>query len=193
MPRSTELIIDSPYEIRGWRAPFQWVLYIPHGIVVAALGNLSIVAAVLHWLVVLFTGRPNRDLYNINAMILRYETRTSLFLIGFSEQFPPFAFSSGGPDDGAYSPVRLELAIPPESLSRKALFNGVLAIPHYILIGIYGIAAFFVLWIARLAVIFTGKWPAGMRYFITRFGAYYARVWTYAMMADNKYPSFSLS
>jgi len=191
--QSATVTVDSPYELARWRAFFQWVLYIPHGIMVAAMGNLSIAVAVLHWLVVLFTGRVNKDLYDINAMILRYETRTNLYLFGFSDRYPRFAFSMGESDDGAYPPVGVELPAAPESVSRVKVFNVILAIPHYIWIGLVGIAAMVVLVIAWFAVIFTGAWPSGMRDFIVRFSGYYSRVWAYVMMVDNKYPSFSLS
>jgi len=190
--RSTELIIDSPYEIARWRPLVQWIIYIPHYVVVQALGAVSYVVGVIYWLIVVFTGRPNKSLYDFSVMILRYQSRTNLYVLGYSEQFPPFAFSQGGPDDGAYPPVRVELPEPPETVSRKVAFNGILAIPHYVMMAIYGIGAMFVLVIAWFAVIFTGRWPTGMRDFITRFSAYFLRVWAYVYMVDNKYPSFSL-
>jgi len=189
---TTRVTVDSPYEIARWRALFQWVLYIPHAIVAGILSYATVVTVPLHWLIVLITGKPNKAIYGFNAMILRYETRAGLFLYGFSEEFPPFAFSQGGADDGAYPHIRLDLPETPDSISRVSVFNGILAIPHYILVMIYGIGAMVVLMIAWWAVLFTGKWPSGMRDFIVKFGSYYARVWAYVMMTTTEYPSFSL-
>ncbi len=189
---STKVTVDSPYEIARWRVFVQWALYIPHYVVTAILSYVSMVTAPLHWLIVLITGKPNKGLYGFNAMILRYEVRAGFFLYGFSEEYPPFAFSQGGADDGAYSPIRLDLPEAPDSISRVSVFNGILAIPHYILIMVYGIGAMFVLMIAWWAVLFTGKWPAGMRDFIVKLSSYYARVWAYTMMTTTEYPSFGL-
>jgi len=189
---TTRVTVDSPYEIARWRALFQWVLYIPHAIVAGILSYVTMVTAPLHWLIVLFTGKPNKSIYGFNAMILRYESRTNLYLLGLSEQFPPFAFSQGGADDGAYPPIRIDLPEAPERISRISVFNAILAIPHYIVVWVYSIAAMFVLIIAWWAVLFTGKWPSGMRDFIVKFSSYFARVWAYAMMTTTEYPSFSL-
>jgi len=189
---SVRVTVDSPHEIARWRAFFQWVLYIPHGIVASVLGNVSMVTAPLHWLIVLITGKPNKGLYGFNVMILRYESRTNLYLLGFSEQFPPFSFSQDAADTDDYPPIRIDLPEAPESISRVSALNGILAIPHYIVVAIYSIGAMFVLTVAWFAVVFTGRWPAGMRDFIVRFSRYYARVWAYAMMTTTEYPSFAL-
>jgi len=189
---ATRVVVDSPYEIARWRALFQWVLYIPHGILVQVFGYVFMATAPLHWLIVLITGKPSKGLYGFNAMIWRYETRTGLFLYGFSEDYPPFAFPMGGADDGGYPAVRVELPEAPDSISRISVLNGILAIPHYVLIMIYSIAAMLVLFVAWFAVLFTGKWPSGMRDFIVKFSTYATRVWAYAFMATTEYPSFSL-
>ncbi len=189
---SAKLIVDSPHDLARWRPLVQWILYIPHYVLVYVLGSVASVVGFIYWLIVVFTARPNKSLYDFSAMILRYEVRAGLFLVGFSEQFPPFAFSQGGSDDGAYPPVRLELPAPPETVSRKVALNGILAIPHYVVIMVYSVAAMFVLLIAWFAVIITGRWPADMRDFITRLTSYYARIWAYVHMVDNRYPSFAL-
>jgi len=88
--------------------------------------------------------------------------------------------------------VRVELPEPPATVSRWKALNGVLAIPHYFVMIIYGIAALVIVLIAWFAVIITGRWPQGMRDLITRFSAYFLRVWAHVYMVDEKYPSFSL-
>ena len=99
----------------------------------------------------------------------------------------------GGADNGAYPPVRVNLPAPAEATSRKVLLNWLLAIPHYIVIMIYGIGAMVVLIIGWFAVLFTGRWPQGMRDFLVRFGNYYLRVWVYVAMVETTYPRFGTS
>ena len=147
----------------------------------------------IYWLVLLFTGKLNRDLYGMMVLHERYNARASGFLLGFSEVYPPFNFKTGGADNDAYSAVTLNLPEPPETGSRKLALNFLLAIPHYIVLAIIGIGAFFVAIAAWFAVLFTGSWPEGMRGFLVRFGNYYFRVWLYATMVETEYPKFGLS
>lgn len=186
------LVVDSPYECANWRPLVNWVLAIPHMIVLSVLGYVTQLLAIIYWLIFLVTGRLNRGLYGFMAMNLRYGVRSYGFLYGFSERYPPFEFPTQAADDGAYPPIRLELPEPPEGQRRTAAANFLLAIPHYFVLAVYGIAVGVVLLIGWFAVLFTGRWPAGMRDFVVRFASYGVRVWRYVFMVDSAYPSFAL-
>jgi len=82
---------------------------------------------------------------------------------------------------------------PPETGSRKLALNFLLAIPHYIVLVVYGTAAAVVAVIAWFVVLFTGAWPQGMRNFLVRVTNYYYRVWLYATMVETRYPKFGLA
>jgi hypothetical protein len=88
--------------------------------------------------------------------------------------------------------VRLDLPEPPETGSRRLALNFLLAIPHYFVLAVFGIGAFFVAVAAWFAVLFTGRWPEGMRNYLVRFSNYYYRVWLYATMVTTDYPRFGL-
>jgi hypothetical protein len=194
MPTSNSpyVVVDSPYEIARWRPLVNWLLFIPHGIILQALGALSRVVFFIYWLVLLFTGNLNRGLYGVMVMYERYNARATGFLLGYSEVYAPFDFHTGSSDNDAYPPVRLNLPEPPATASRKSALNILLAIPHYIVIAVFGIGAGVVAIIAWFAVLFTGAWPQGMRDFLVRFANYYYRVWTYVAMVENDYPKFGL-
>jgi hypothetical protein len=67
-----------------------------------------------------------------------------------------------------------------------------LAIPHYIVLAVFGIAAAVVVIIGWFAVIFTGAWPPALRDFLVRFANYWLRVWAYVTMVQTAYPRFGL-
>ena len=67
-----------------------------------------------------------------------------------------------------------------------------LAIPHYIVLVVFGIGAFVLAIIGWFAVLFTGAWPQGMRDWLVRLTNYYYRVWSYVVMVDTTYPKFGL-
>lgn len=184
--------VESPYELARWRPLVQWLLFIPHAIILYGLRALAAVVALVYWLVLLFTGKLNRDLYAMLVLYERYDSRATGFLVGFSERFPPFNFQTGGADNDAYPPVTLNLPEPPETGSRKLALNFLLAIPHYIVLIVFAIGAFLVAVAAWFAVLFTGRWPQGMRRFLVRYNNYYYRVWLYATMVETDYPEFGL-
>lgn len=190
--RPSYLVVNSPYQLARWRPLVNWVLYIPHAIILNALQILARAAFLVYWLMLVFTGKLHPGLYGVMAMYERYNARAGGFLVGFSETYPPFDFNAGAVDNDEYPPVRLALPAVPESVPRSAALNVFKAIPHYIVVLIYFIGAAVVAVIGWFAVLFTGEWPNGMRDFLVRVSNYYYRVWTYVTMVDNKYPKFGL-
>ncbi|HAP76392.1 MAG TPA: hypothetical protein DCR14_09950 [Acidimicrobiaceae bacterium] len=188
----TYLVVDSPYEVTRWRPLVNWVLVIPHMIVLYGLRILAQVVFLVYWVMFIATGRLHPGMYGIMAMHERYNTRASGFLFGFSEVYPPFDFNNDAVDNGAYPPVRLTLPPVPEVVGRGAALNIFKAIPHYIVLAIYFIAAGLVAFIGWFAVLFTGAWPQGMRRFLIQVSNYYYRVWAYTAMVQNDYPKFGV-
>lgn len=186
-------VVTTPHEVARWRPLVNWMLYIPHGMVLYGLAILAGIVGMIYWLKFLFTGKFDRDLYSVMAMYERYNTRASAFLMGFTEEYPPFNFPAGGDDNEVYSGITLNLPEPPETAPRKLALNFLLAIPHYFVLAIFGIGAAVVAILAWFAVLFTGRWPEGMRRFLIRFGNYYFRVYAYAVMVEADYPKFGLS
>ena len=184
------LVVDSPYQLARWRPLVNWVLYIPHAIILNALQVLARVVFLVYWLMLIFTGKLHPGLYGVMAMYERYGSRAGGFLIGYSETYPPFDFNTDTVDNNAYPSVRLALPPVPESVPRSAALNVFKAIPHYIVLIFYVIGAAVVAVIGWFAVLFTGAWPQGMRDFLVRVGNYYYRVWTYVTMVENAYPKF---
>jgi len=69
-------------------------------------------------------------------------------------------------------------------------FRWLLAIPHFILISLYGLALYVVLIIAWFAIIFTAKYPAGLYNFVAGYLRYAARVYAYLLLVVDTYPPF---
>ncbi len=192
-PGRDYLVVDSPYEVANWRPLVHWLMYIPHALIIYVLRAVASVVFVIYWIALLVTGRPNPGMYAFLVMYERYQTRAGGFLIGYTELYPPFDFSTGARDNGAHPPIRISLPDPPDSTSRVACLQIIMAIPHYLVLLAYFIAAAFVLVIGWFAVLFTGSWPSDLRDFLVRVGNYYLRVWAYAFgMVDSDYPKFGL-
>ncbi len=186
------LIVDSPYELSRWRPLVNWILFIPHGIILYALQILARAVFFVYWLMLIFTGKLHPGMFGVLAMYERYNARASGFLVGYSETYPPFDFSTDSTDNLAYPPVRLTVPSVPETVPRSAALNIFKAIPHFIVLMFYFIGAAVVALIGWFAVLFSGAWPKGMRDFLVRVANYYLRVWTYVTMVENDYPKFGL-
>ena len=187
------LVVDSPYEIANWRPLVHWVLAIPHLAVVNVLQAVARLLFFIYWVIFVFTGNLHRGLYDMLALHERYSARANGFLLGYSEAYPPFDFDMGPEDNGAYPPVTLSLPEPPETPPRVAALNWLLAIPHYLVLVVFGIGAALAAIIAWFAVLFTGAWPSGLRDFVVRVSNYYYRIWSYVVMVENDYPKFGPS
>ena len=138
------------------------------------------------------TCRVESETAQMLVMYERYNARAGGFLVGWSERYPPFEFTTDAIDNNGYPPIRLNLPPAPESLQRSAVLNVFKAIPHYLLLMIFLVGAAAVAVVGWFTVLFTGAWPAAMRGFLVRVSNYQFRIWTYVVMADNEYPRFGL-
>ena len=79
-----------------------------------------------------------------------------------------------------------------ESRNRlTAFFRLILAIPHAILLYIYGIAATVLLVVAWLVIVITGRYPQGLYDFEAGFIRYYTRFLAYTVLLCDPYPPFN--
>ena len=69
------LAFDPPERIANWRPVVQWLLAIPHFMVLYALRTVVEVLAVISWFIIVFTGRLPDGIAKVQAMYLRYQAR----------------------------------------------------------------------------------------------------------------------
>src|SRR3954468_16193106 len=86
-----------PYPEQGiarWRPIVQWILAIPHLIVLYVLQIVAFVCAIAAGFAILFTGRYPRGLYDIVLGYLRWQTRVNAYYYFLTDRYPPFTLSS---------------------------------------------------------------------------------------------------
>jgi hypothetical protein len=94
-------------------------------------------------------------------------------------------------DEPAPHPIHLVVT---DDLHRSRLtvfFRLLLVIPHLIVLTLWGIVVWFVVVIAWVVSIFTGRVPDGLRNFIAMFLRYLTHVYAYLFIASNPYPGFT--
>jgi hypothetical protein len=185
---------DAPERVANWRPLVQWLLAIPQMLIVAVLGRVSQLLAVISWFAIVFTGKLPAGLANFQAMYLRYYLRTATYVGFLREEYPPFGFGTAAADPG--EDPRVGVNFVPKLAGRNRLTTGfrlILAIPQLIVLLLLFIALFVVVLIAFFAVLFTGRWPAGLRDFALGVGRWFLRVQAYLLLLTDDYPPFSLA
>jgi hypothetical protein len=192
-PYPATVTIDPAEKVANWRPLVNWILAIPHFIVLYAFNTLSEVVSVLSWFAILFTGKLPSGFANLQVMIIRYSTRTYAYAAFLHEDYPPFAFDTTPTDPGVHPRVRVDFVPELENRNRLTVaFRLILAIPHLIVLALLGIAGCVVVLIAFFAVLFTGRWPTGLRDFVIGVFRWSIRVQAYLALLTDEYPPFSL-
>jgi hypothetical protein len=192
-PYPATFSFDAPEKIANWRPLVHWLLVIPHVIVLYVLGLVSEIVGFVSWFIVLFTGALPDGLANLQAMYLRYSTRVATYAVFMREEYPPFAFDTVAADPGGDPRVRVDLV--PELANRNRLtvaFRIILALPQFIVLAVLGFAAGVAALIAFFAVLFTGRWPDGLRDFVVKVFRWSLRVQAYFLLLTDVYPPFAL-
>jgi hypothetical protein len=185
--------VDRAERIANWRPLVQWLLAIPHFAILYGLQLVARAVAIISWFAILFTGKLPEGLANMIGLYIRYNNRASAYAGFLREEYPPFVFDPVAPDPGMYPPVRTGFAPELENRNRVTVgFRLILAIPQLIVVAILGIAALLVWLIAFFAVLFTGRWPEGLRTFVVGYMRWVTRVEAYIGLLTDAYPPFRL-
>ncbi len=199
-------------DLSSWKWLVKWFLAIPHVIVLAFLWVAFVVLTIVAGVAILFTGAYPRGIFDFNVGVLRWSWRVSYYAatggVG-TDRYPPFSL---GPEPDY--PATLEIAYP-EHLSRGlALVKWwLLAIPHYIVVGLLiggspvwstgaagsvgsgasgsGLLGILVV-VAGVVLLFTGTYPKALFALIVGFNRWIFRVAAYATLMTDRYPPFRL-
>ena len=194
-------------ELSRWLWLVKWLLLIPHFVVLFFLWVAYAVVTVIAFFAILFTGRYPRGLFDFNAGVIRWTWRVDFYSYGAlgTDQYPPFTLR-----DVPDYPARIEIPYP-ASLSRGLVLVKwwLLAIPHYIVVGLFtggawiaasndhrgwgagGLIALLVLFVG-VALLFTGRYPRSLFDFVMGLNRWAYRVLVYATLMTDAYPPFRL-
>ncbi len=185
--------VERAERIANWRPIVQWLLAIPHFLILYGLQLVARAVAVISWFAILFTGKLPEGLANLLCLYIRYNNRAGAYAGFLREEYPPFVFDTVAPDPGNYPPVRTGFAPELENRNRVTVgFRLILAIPQLIVVVVLGVAAVVVWLIGFFAVLFTGRWPEGLRTFVVGYMRWFTRVEAYVGLLTDEYPPFSL-
>jgi hypothetical protein len=186
------LDFDGPQEVQNWRPLVNWLLAIPQLLIGGALQSLGRVLLLISLFTVLFTKAIPRSLFDVIVMTYRYRWRVGSYALWMRNSYPPFDFTMSADDPGS-DPAKVSIDYPEQLIRWGPLYKWFLAIPHFVVLIFLFLGAIFVGIAAFFAVLFTGKYPAGMRDYLVGVSRWKLRVAAYAGFLRDEYPPFSLS
>jgi hypothetical protein len=151
---------------------------------VAAAGGLLFLGPLL---MIVFRQKYPRWWFDWNLELLRFTNRVSVYFLLMDDRYPSTDEEQSVHLDFPYPDV-------PADLSRwLPLVKWLLAIPHYLVLFVLGIAAFLVVVVAWFAILFTGRYPRGLFDFVEGVIRWSNRVTGYALiLVTDQYPPFRL-
>jgi hypothetical protein len=82
------------HQMNRWLPLIKWFFAIPHYFVLLFLGIGAIVAVILAWFAILFTGSYPRSLFDFVVGVLRWSNRVNGYaFVLVTDQYPPFSLS----------------------------------------------------------------------------------------------------
>jgi len=90
--------LDFPYpdarQMNRWLPLVKWILAIPHYFVLLFLGIGAMLAVILAWFAILFTGTYPRSLFDYVVGVLRWSNRVNGYAFSLvTDEYPPFRLS----------------------------------------------------------------------------------------------------
>ncbi|MDX1691416.1 MAG: DUF4389 domain-containing protein [Acidimicrobiia bacterium] len=167
------------------------VLAIPHLIIVGALQYVAGIVAYVGYFIVAFTGSMPEGIRSLSSLSLRWSARAYGWVIGYTDEYPPFETSPEG------YPVDAEIPENPDPSRGWAtagifLLKFLAIVPHAIVAGLLALVAYVAVWIGFVAVAFTGQYPRGVGDFVAGVVQWWLRVGAWLYGLTDEYPPFSL-
>jgi Domain of unknown function (DUF4389) len=207
-PAKVDAVLDAP--LSRWLWLVKWLLLVPHYICLAFLWVAFFVMTVVAFFAILFTGRYPRAVFDFNVGVMRWGWRVAYYGSGAfgTDRYPPFTLA-----DVPDYPARFDVEYP-QRLSRGLVLVKwwLLAIPHYIVVGILvgggawaassdrgddwqwgsgGLVGILVL-VAGVVLLVRGAYPKPLFEIVLGLDRWVLRVAAYSALMTDAYPPFRL-
>lgn len=183
------LQVDEPQPQNRLSVLIRIIFAIPAILFGIVIGIGLQIVALIAWVVILVTGKYPAGMMNFTEGGLRFSSRLSGYLYLLTDKSPSFSLDA----NPAY-PVRLSVQGQIEGRNRLTVFFRLLmAIPHYLILGVLNYVIGVVVFVAWLMALFTGSVAPGLHTFIAGYLRWTMRAQGYVLLVTDEYPPFSLS
>lgn len=206
--------ITSPVQLHGrfdphlsrWLWLVKMVLAIPHFVILAVLNAAFIVVTLASGIVILFTGRYPRSLFDFTVGVLRWNWRVGFYVYAAlgTDSYPPFTLR-----DTDY-PAHFDVAYPARLSRGLVVVKWMLALPHVAIVifvmadiltfvssstgsttGAFSIVNVLAV-VAGAFLLMTGRYPQPLFDLLIGINRWIYRVVAYVAFMSDVYPPFRL-
>ena len=159
---------------------------------VSSVGGVAAAAALLAWFAILVRGGAPRGLRDLVAFTLGYGAQAGAYLFLLTPRYPTSDPELAEP----YSvlpehPVRMVVTDDLERPRLTVFFRLFLAIPHLVWILLWSIAVFFVVLVAWVAALITGRVPDALHRFLSAYVRYATHLGAFIYLIGRRFPGFT--
>jgi len=164
---------------------FRYILAIPHLVCVGVLGWVANLLGFVQWLIILFTGKRNRGIWDFQRGVWDWSVRTLSYLSLMYDAYPNFGFVRRD------EPVTTDIVFVEQANRLTCALRIIWVIPAAIVTMVVGIAGYVLMILSWFAILFTGSHPRGMFDFMLRSQRMWAHTNAYAQLLTDDYPRFT--
>ena len=188
---------------RFWAIPVlgiavKLILLIPHIIILSVLAHVTALLFLVTWIPVLFGGRYPSWGYALTGGTLRWNAQVAVYLVGFTDRYPPFRLGKAAAGEGPYD-VEVDFTVPAAHNRFWAipaigiLVKLIIIIPHIIMLHLFSIAVMVLALVTWIPVLLNGHYPSWGYEFIGGTLRWNTRSTAYFYGLTDRYPPFRLS
>ena len=160
------------------------ILAIPHLIVANLLLRVAQVLSLIQWFIILFTGKRNRGLFDLQNQWLGYGAATYSYVGVMFDDYPPFVNVAG------LQAMRYGLEYEQQANRLTNFLRIIWAIPALIIGTIIVTVGLIVTAISWIVIVITGAHPQGMFDFLVKVHRYAVRLNAYLLLMTDTYPKY---
>ncbi|MGH2978802.1 MAG: DUF4389 domain-containing protein [Solirubrobacterales bacterium] len=200
--------VDPPSQQNRWVTGFRLILAFPAilladtllgfgtttvGASIGTSGGVVATVAFLAWFACVFTGRMPQGFRDLAAYSIGYSAQTIGYLLLLTDRYPnsdPAVYESAN----VYRSDPIRLHFTDDDLRRSRLtvfFRLLLAVPHFVWLTLWGIAAFFGVIVNWFVTLFRGHPAASLHRFLAALVRYQTHVYAYVQLVANPFPGFT--
>jgi Domain of unknown function (DUF4389) len=207
-----DLEFDPPARQNRWKTGFRFVLVIPALMLGAVLGGgasgsfssgastygvqafgVTSACAFLIWFYALVKGRAPEGMSRLQYFCLHYGAQTAAYALLVTDRYPTSDPERVGvPWPAPEHPIRLTHE--PDNGTRSRLtvfFRLLLAVPHFVWLLLWGIAALLVAIVSWVATLIRGTSPDALHRFLAAYVRYQTHVFAFLALVSNPFPGFA--
>ncbi|HEU0246212.1 MAG TPA: DUF4389 domain-containing protein [Gaiellaceae bacterium] len=155
-------------------------------------GGVAAVAAFLAWFAILARGSEPRGLRDLTAFALNYAAQAGGYLLLLTPVYPTSDPKLADPySDLPQHAVRIVVTDDLERPRLTVLFRLLLAIPHFVWLVLWTVAAFFAAVAAWFAALATGRVPSALHRFLAAYNRYGTHLIAYVYVVGRRFPGFT--